>query len=286
MPSLFPQCGPSLPPFSSLLITGDYHPSAPIYLCLSSISEFVGPGKAILISSSRQSLKATLEHHNDEWLKVNSGNGSTTSSSSRVQLFYPPSPAHLCYLLSMLTVPRSPHPEMDTWLNDQTTLAATPILIILHEPSVYFLTNDHNRPRSSWTLSSYLSLVTHALTCASFLSNNAQSMSVSFALFDSRLETLRLPMVKSPTPHHTDDYEAQDPRLEHVYAFVQKYFEWRIISSEEATPLSWNGRRKRCMTLHRTNRVENPVKLWTWWEGPKDDSVENDKQATCLFWDC
>lgn len=129
--------------------------------------------------------------------------------------------------------------------------------------------------------------------------------SVSFALFDSRLEQLRLPMTKFPTSRHIDENEAQDdPRLEHVHVFVKKYFEWHIESSEgenagpiikpslnlaEVTPSSRNGRQKRCMALHRINETikgtKEPVEFWTWWEGPDDDSTESEKPITRLFWD-
>lgn len=281
MPSLFPQPGPSLPTFRTLLVKGSYHPSAPIHLSLSCTSKATD-SHAILISPSRQNLTMALQEYNDEWLKLNSGLGDVSSLSARVKLFYPPSPAHLCLLLSTFVVPSSAETNA-AWLNAKTTLATPPSLIILHEPSAYFLSNDR-LTSSKWTLSSYISLITHALSSLTFLSRKGQTRpgDVSFALFDSRLDQLRLPMSKQPTYHRDDDENRPIPRLETVYNFVQKYFEWFVVAAQEY-PSFQGTRRKKTMVLHRNDPNGGPIKTWEWWEG---HDVENPDQwqGTRLFW--
>jgi hypothetical protein len=51
---------------------------------------------------------------------------------------------------------------------------------------------------------------------------------MSFVLFDSQLDRLKLPVLRSPsrTFHDQDDGQAQFSRLEGVAGLVQKYFEW------------------------------------------------------------
>lgn len=77
---------PSLPPYISLIVQGDYHPSAPIHMCLS-----VPTGaKALLLSSARQALIRSLREYNDEWLLTDSGTGNTCHSSSKVDILLVP----------------------------------------------------------------------------------------------------------------------------------------------------------------------------------------------------
>lgn len=86
MARMFPTSDPSLPPYKSLIIQGDYHPSAPIHMCLS-----VPTGaKALLLSSARQALIRSLQEYNDEWLLSNSGTGNTCRSSSEVDILLVP----------------------------------------------------------------------------------------------------------------------------------------------------------------------------------------------------
>ncbi|KAF8076183.1 hypothetical protein FPV67DRAFT_1470648 [Lyophyllum atratum] len=274
MPSLVPQPGPSLPPFKTLLVKGIYHPSAPVHLSLSGTSEAT-KSHAIIISPSRQKLTLALQQYNDEWLKLNSGTGSVSSLSSRVKLFYPPSPAHLCLLLSMLIVPDPDSLEKENvaWLNNKTTLPISPSLIVLHEPSAYFLSRRALHRAAKWTINSYLSLITHALS---------SSTGVSFALFDSQLDQLRLPMLVRPTSRHDDDQNSSAPRHEPVYNFAQKYFEWVVVADEE-DPSVHSTRKKKTMVLHRNGQHRGPVKSWEWWEG-HDMENQDERQATRLFW--
>jgi hypothetical protein len=51
--------------------------------------------------------------------------------------------------------------------------------------------------------------------------------SISFALFDSQLDRLKLPVLRSPRISNASEEDAeQSPRLESVAGLVQKYFEW------------------------------------------------------------
>jgi len=82
MARMFPSCDPCLPHYRSLLVQGDYHPSAPIHMCLS-----VPTGsRALLLSSSRKVLIHSIGEHNSEWLHINSGTGNTCRSSSKVDV--------------------------------------------------------------------------------------------------------------------------------------------------------------------------------------------------------
>jgi hypothetical protein len=85
MPSLFPHPGPQLPSFKTLLVKGNYHPSAPIHLSLSLITR-LNDSEAVIITPSRQKFATALQEYNDEWLTSNSGLGATTCLSSRVKL--------------------------------------------------------------------------------------------------------------------------------------------------------------------------------------------------------
>jgi len=163
MSSLFPHSlpGPNLPPFRTLLIKGSYHPSAPIHLCLSH-TRTRPCSKALLLTPSRSSFQRSLEEFNDEWLSTHSGHGKMGEISSRIEVCYPPSPAHLELFLSMIrTYKDSDGAPFDT----KATLDASPTLIVVHEPSAYFLDPD---TETLYTASSYLSLVAQALASLTF----------------------------------------------------------------------------------------------------------------------
>ncbi|KAF9224288.1 hypothetical protein BS17DRAFT_779595 [Gyrodon lividus] len=134
---LFPEPEPCLPRFTTLLIYGPYHPSAPIHLCLS-----LEPGdKAMLFTPSRQLLLDSLRNYNDEWLNSYSGTGSVSSISSRTKIFYPPSPKHLVAMLSML---RTHEVSASVPVDLKATIDIAPALLILHEPSTYFLSQEED----------------------------------------------------------------------------------------------------------------------------------------------
>ncbi|KIM68701.1 hypothetical protein SCLCIDRAFT_105024, partial [Scleroderma citrinum Foug A] len=100
-----------------------------------------------------------------------------------------------------------------------------PCLLVLYEPSAYFLQEnvlDHH------TISSYLLLVTHARALVQFFASMNSSLSPpSLVVFDSKLEQLKLPILRLPSKVVFDPQQAQDdiPRPESVILFVEKYFD-------------------------------------------------------------
>ncbi|KAH7930252.1 hypothetical protein BV22DRAFT_1101856 [Leucogyrophana mollusca] len=206
MSRIFPQPSPSLPSFTSLLIQGRYHPSAPIHLCLSIPSGT----KAMLLTPSRQTLIQGLVEYNDEWINSRSGIGSVTRISSQVDILYPPTPGHLVALLSSF---RTHETSTSAPIDAKTTLESAPSLIVLHEPSAYFLSESSDN------------------LCVT-LSNKPELRSsaapASFVLFDSQLDRLKLPVLRPPPRSAFDDPEerSEAPRPESVTALAQKYFEW------------------------------------------------------------
>ncbi|KAL5524104.1 hypothetical protein ACEPAG_8277 [Sanghuangporus baumii] len=207
----------SLPSFNSLLVKGPYPPSAPIHLCISHLRD--NAGKVLFLSPSRQALASSLQDFNDEWLNINATKGQHLALLSRIDIFYPPSTAHWLLLLSLF----KPLSSSSTSLN-KTVLPSSPALIVLHEPSAYFLSAEGAQ---SPDLSQYLHLITTALSTASFLSP-LQAKAVPLALFDSRLGDLKLPIVRPVTPsRRLFPRRPESPvRQERVEKFVERYFEW------------------------------------------------------------
>ncbi|KZP24578.1 hypothetical protein FIBSPDRAFT_1042042 [Athelia psychrophila] len=233
MSTLFPETLPDyiLPPFETLLIKGDYHPSAPIHLCLSH-TQARPHSRALLLTPSRATFKRALQEHHDDWLSTHSGHGRMMEVSRRIDVFYPPSPAHLALMLFMLRVNGS---EKATDAEMRFVVRGTPVLLVLLEPSAYF--SDATK---SYTVSSYLTMITQTLACLAYLSGEL-SENVSFALFDSGLDQLKLPVLPG-LPQSVREQEEEDaahsPRVEPVAALVQKYFQWvgvfdRVPSNEE-----------------------------------------------------
>ena len=83
--SLFPAHGPSLPPFRSLLIKGEYHPSAPIHLCLSQAAR-PSTKKVLLLTPSRRALATALKQLKDEWIQLHSGEGEVADAALKVDV--------------------------------------------------------------------------------------------------------------------------------------------------------------------------------------------------------
>lgn len=83
MLSLFPPPQPPpLPDFSTILITGSYHQSAPIHLALS--ANTINPyGPAVIFAPSKETLKEGLQQLNDSWLTAHSGEGAITEITSK-----------------------------------------------------------------------------------------------------------------------------------------------------------------------------------------------------------
>ncbi|KAG2158863.1 uncharacterized protein EDB93DRAFT_1116767 [Suillus bovinus] len=262
MTQMFSTSDPSLPPYKSLIVQGDYHPSAPIHMCLS-----VPTGaKALLLSSARQALIRSLREYNDEWLLTNSGTGNTCRSSSEVDIFYPPTPNHLAVLLSAFRTHEASNPVP---LDAKATLNSVPSLLVLHELSAYFLPTSENKPH---TIASYLQLVSHALALATFLSPGSQTP-MRFALFDSQLDKLKLPVLRTPAVPVFDGEESGDetPRPEPIAFVTHKYFEWVATFNRSETDSSSDGSGvRRCtLTLHKQGSDIKSDIMWRWAEVPE-----------------
>ncbi|KAF9230515.1 hypothetical protein BU15DRAFT_57156 [Melanogaster broomeanus] len=196
---LFPEPAPHLPRFRNLLMYGPYHPSAPIHLCLS----MAPADKAILLTPSRPLFLDGLRKYNDQWLKSYSGTGSMASISSRVNIFYPPSPKHLVAMLSMFRIHEV---SASVPVDPKATIDVAPALLILHEPSAYFLSQEEDDPSSP----------------------------TSVVVFDSKLDQLKFPVLRALPRSTLDEPDGPDdvPRPESVLFFVQKYFElWGTFQS-------------------------------------------------------
>jgi len=66
---------PELPLAKSLLIKGEYHPSAPIHFCISHLPLVNDDSTAVLITPSKESFVQTLIGYNDRWLGKCGGSG-------------------------------------------------------------------------------------------------------------------------------------------------------------------------------------------------------------------
>ncbi|KAG7096642.1 hypothetical protein E1B28_004058 [Marasmius oreades] len=237
MPSLFPNEYPSLPQFSSLLVKGSHHPTAPLHLALSHLA-LSSESTALILSSSSIHLNLALRQYNDDWLATHSGHGDLAAVSSRVQIFYPPTPAHLVFLLSTFHVVDS-SANSDDLASSKSVLACPPALIVLHELSSYFLRDVQEHPTShSWTVSSYLNLVAQTASLISFLSPTkaGSTPSTVLALFDSRIDEMKLPVLRHPSsgnerPSIAAPDLARSPRVEEVAPLVQNYFQWTAVFS-------------------------------------------------------
>ncbi|KAH9482975.1 hypothetical protein JR316_0005075 [Psilocybe cubensis] len=257
MPSLFPPpLAPNIPEAPSLLVTGKYHPSAPIHLALSS-------HRAIVLSASRSDLVSDLQQFNDAFLNTESGKGSTSELSSRIEIFYPPSPAHLCLLLSLLRVA---NPEVDatehTPVPQKTVQPIPPSTIVLHELSRYLWNEENaNTSRSSWMLSSYLNLLNRLFLCISNLKKSPLDLPPSLVLFDSKLGQLKL-------------LETNENVLCESLTVIERLFSCVAIFEEDSSyiPSSQSSERDteeglrkqvRYYCPHKTGPVEIQIDRWT-----------------------
>ncbi|KAK0498391.1 hypothetical protein EDD18DRAFT_1461424 [Armillaria luteobubalina] len=264
MLSLFPGFEPQLPSFTSLMIQGPYHASAPIHLALSHTSQ-ANSSSAVFLSPSCQLVTVVLKEYNDSWLATHSGQGRVSEMSSRINMLiavlsYPPTPTHLAFLLASFEV--SQHGSAHT-LHPKTTLDAPPGLIILHELSAYFLSDVESDPTSHpWTVSSYMSLVIRALSLASFLSSGSLG-GTSVVLFDSQLHRLKLPVMKQD--YHYDNESQNRARSEAVGPLMQKYFQtigtFEQVNDNSELPES-DPTRKR-LSLYKAGQ-DDPVNSWSW----------------------
>ena len=87
MTTVFPLPSPTLPEFTTLLLKGPYHASAPIHLCLSHLANRPG-SRAVLLTPSRENFIAALRDFNDDWLNECGGYGTVSQILSRVDVLF------------------------------------------------------------------------------------------------------------------------------------------------------------------------------------------------------
>ena len=86
---MFPLCHfPELPLAQTLLVKGDYHPSAPIHFCISHLSRDNAEGTAVFITPSKEAFVKTLVTYNDRWLGKYGGSGEVAAKLSRVKVLF------------------------------------------------------------------------------------------------------------------------------------------------------------------------------------------------------
>jgi hypothetical protein len=87
MTTVFPLPSPTLPDFTTLLLKGPYHASAPIHLCLTHLANRPG-SRAVLLTPSRENFVAALRDFNDDWLNECGGYGAVSQVLSRVDVLF------------------------------------------------------------------------------------------------------------------------------------------------------------------------------------------------------
>jgi hypothetical protein len=87
MTTVFPLPSPTLPDFTTLLLRGPYHASAPIHLCLTHLANRAG-SRAVLLTPSRENFVAALRDFNDDWLNECGGYGAVSQVLSRVDVLF------------------------------------------------------------------------------------------------------------------------------------------------------------------------------------------------------
>ncbi|KAI0347331.1 hypothetical protein BDW22DRAFT_516611 [Trametopsis cervina] len=218
MATLFPVAGPTLPEYQSLLLKGDYHESAPIYLALSHVRAY-DAAKVLILAPSRTRFRDEVKQLKDEWLNEHGGTGKVAGAAMRVEILYPPTPSHLALLLSFF---HEALPTGNDFLHPKTTFSVAPSLIIIYEPSSYF------SETSDATVSSYMTIITQALSSVATLSGRS-GKNTSLAVFDAGLDKLRLPiLLPVAVAEEATDKESTrvGPRRESVAHLVQRYFQW------------------------------------------------------------
>lgn len=99
MLSLFPPPGPSISPFSSLLVKGSYHSSALIHLAIGHVLQ--SPKHEVLIfSPSQSSFKQKLISGFDEWLSRSVNTNKMKAAVSRIMIVL--DSLETCLLLSRI----------------------------------------------------------------------------------------------------------------------------------------------------------------------------------------
>jgi len=109
---------------------------------------------------------------------------------------------------------------------------------------------------------------------------------ISLALFDSRIDRLKLPVLLSPSRISNEEDTVQSPRLESVAGLVQKYFEWVGIF-DKLDPASEDGEnqpRNRLRLYQTAQPDENHSNIWYWVEHDGPERGSSDRRRTVFSW--
>ncbi|KAF5322679.1 hypothetical protein D9619_001135 [Psilocybe cf. subviscida] len=284
MASFFPEPRQNdlLPTFSSLLVLGPYHPSAPVHLALS-LNAGDDRARTVFLTPSKESYAERLIAFNDAWLNEHCSDGAISYAGQNITNFYPPTLAHLCLLLSALHLP-----NRDASMHPITVQLGTPNLVILAEPSEYFLSSKIDP--SAATISSYLSLVTRVFA---MLGNISSDTAPKFALFDSQLGNLKLPLTYMPSIPFAgaDEGRKQEPRLLPV---IEKLCEWVAIfeEGEETFVPSSQGEEDdavapaptKQLRVYRTGGKSDEDNMVFNWQETRRRPLPNGSDATFFEW--
>jgi len=235
----------------------------------------------------------SLQSFDDAFLTTNYGHGRISELASKVLIFYPATPGHLCLLLSLLRVSC---PDDSTqghlWINSQTTLPSPPGLIILTEPSAYFLPETSEnpvKPLRAPTLPAYLNLITRVFASISNMKHQINGCTPKFALFDSQLDKLKLPVIYQPAI--MGEQSVQECQPEEVLPLIEKYFEWVGIFEDDTlyVPSSQGNEVMNDDGLHKELRYycvgQGDIQSLRWREVPIYSSLTKQEQ-THFKWNC
>ncbi|KAF9534429.1 hypothetical protein CPB83DRAFT_336657 [Crepidotus variabilis] len=174
--SLFPPSIPlQLPEFSTLIVSGLHHPSAPIHLALS-LREHQNRRSVIFIPDFKP-FKDSLHQFKDSWLLSQSGQGKMSGMAVEIDVVSAPSPSHLSMLLvtALSTTTTAEQALESSIIEDRWDT------FILIDPSSYFLKAvDCQAP--------YLSLLHRVFACLSKRRLSCEGLPPKMVLFDSSLK--------------------------------------------------------------------------------------------------
>ncbi|KAH9954367.1 hypothetical protein BGW80DRAFT_417349 [Lactifluus volemus] len=139
---------------------------------------------------------------------------------------------------------------------------------------------------NSHTLASYMSLVAHALTTLSFLSEQVSPSQVSLVLMDSRLDSLSLPVVRASNHASDLDMGGQHDPSYPVALSIHQYFEWvgTFESKVKLSPLR-SGSFTYSLSLYETTREDEKTEIvWRWGRVEGQPRVFNDRPGVVYIW--
>lgn len=87
MATILPQPGPALPDFTTLLLKGKLHASAPIHLALSYVTAHDAQ-KIVVLAPSQTRFSAEVKELRDGWLNAHGGKGRVAAAAMRINMLY------------------------------------------------------------------------------------------------------------------------------------------------------------------------------------------------------